>query len=93
MCAGLTGLQSLWSEDVFAAHEGRLRSYWDAYDQYEREMEGVDEPAPFEHPDTQQMIELSERITRACPLESASSFARVPVARPRVALPPPALLA
>lgn len=63
----LTGLQSLWSEDVFAAHEGRLRSYWDAYDQYEREMEGIDEPAPFEHPDTKQMIELSERITRAWP--------------------------
>ena len=32
----LAGLQDLWTQEVFAEQEGRLRAYWDAYDQYER---------------------------------------------------------
>lgn len=63
----LNGLRELWSEEVFAQQEGRLRAFWDAFDQYEMEIVGQDNPEPFEHPDKPQMIELSERITRAWP--------------------------
>lgn len=63
----LAGLQDLWTQEVFAEQEGRLRAYWDAYDQYEKEMEGVEEPPSFEHPDIAMMVDLSERITRAWP--------------------------
>lgn len=65
----LTGLRELWSEEVYAEQEGRLRAFWDAYDQYELEQEGkqISERDPFEHPDLVNMHELSERITRAWP--------------------------
>ncbi|MDQ4421471.1 hypothetical protein OOT33_13670 [Sphingobium sp. DEHP117] len=61
----LNGLRELWSEQVFAEQEGRLRAFWDAYDQHEQEQEGKEDPEPFEHPDKAAMMELSERITRA----------------------------
>lgn len=63
----LNGLRELWSEEVFTEQEGRLRAFWDAYDQYETEIAGQDDPAPFEHPEKPAMIELSDRITRAWP--------------------------
>lgn len=63
----LRGLKELWSEEVYSEQEGRMRAFWEASDQYEKEIEGVEEPEPFDHPDLVWMLELSERVTRAWP--------------------------
>lgn len=58
----INGLREMWSEDTLLAYEGRLRSYWDATDQYEQEFSGAENPPPFEHPDQKAMDELSNRV-------------------------------
>lgn len=63
----LRGLKELWTEEVYAEQEGRMRAFWEASDQYGEEMEGVEEPPAFDHPDLKWMLELSQRVTRAWP--------------------------
>jgi hypothetical protein len=59
----LKALKELWSEETFYAEEGRLKSYWDASDQF-AELGGEGE---FNHPDKAHVENLNERIVDAWP--------------------------
>lgn len=61
----IKGLKELWSPEIFAENEGRLKAYWDAFDQHQRDNEGAKDPSPFDHPDREPVEEMSRRITRA----------------------------
>lgn len=61
----IKALQALWSSETFAAEEPRLRAYWDALDQHEREDRKDGEPADFSHPDKEAISELIRRTGEA----------------------------
>ncbi|PZU59831.1 MAG: hypothetical protein DI547_04970 [Sphingobium sp.] len=59
----LLGLEALWSPEHFAEYEGRLRGYWDAFDQFQTEHAGTDDAPDFEHPDAGAVDDLTRRVT------------------------------
>jgi len=61
----LRGLKAQWSDDVFGEQEGRIRGYWDAFDQHIKEHEGEEEIPDFVHADAQAMHDLSKQIFEA----------------------------
>lgn len=63
----LRGLQELWSPDVFAEQQGRLKAFWDAVEQHHKAIEGVEDPPAFEHPDMAAVQALTDEVTRAWP--------------------------
>lgn len=66
-----TALRELWSPDAAEQELPRIEAYWDAADEYEREIkEAKDDAAreqipPFEHPDMKHIAELEDRIRSA----------------------------
>ena len=58
----LRGIKAGWSDELFAEYEGRIRGYWDAADQHQRDMEGVEDPVPFDHPDREAMDRLIDDV-------------------------------
>lgn len=58
----LNGLRDGWSEEEYAENEGRIKAYWDAYDLYEQQIKGQDEPPLFEHPDAEAIERLSKEV-------------------------------
>lgn len=63
----LRGLRAGWSEDDYAANEGRIRAYWDAFDQHVEATSGEASPTPFEHEDSEAMEALSKQVFEAWP--------------------------
>lgn len=63
----LRGLRAGWSEEDFAANEGRIRAYWDAYDQHVEATRDAPDPAPFHHDDAEAMEALSKQVYEAWP--------------------------
>lgn len=67
----LRGLKEGWSPELFAEYEGRIKAYWDAIDQYDKEVSATSEAGgeipQFEHPDQAAMEKLTEEVNAGWP--------------------------